>query len=986
MKNVIFIYLSVLIIVISPVLSRAQKTFPVDGIKDRRPGYYAFQHANLTIAPGQELEDATLIIKAGKVEYAGPAKATPDGAVEVNTGGRYIYPSFIDLDSDYGLKRAKFDPKKPLPGPKGWNQAIKTSFDAAEHIMPDTGTQKKYLQAGFGAVLTHRHDGISRGSGALVLLGNLPTVELFVKQRASHHLSFKKGNSKQKYPGSLMGVIALMRQTYYDGKWYKRYGHLEETNESLEAWNALQSLPQILETDHFLDIFRGDRLAKEFNVSYIYRGSGEEYRRSEEIAQIAHKIILPINYPKPMDLRHPLKALYPTYAEMKHWEWAPFNAGVLDQAGVELALTMRGLKSPKDFHKALVKTVSHRWTEAAALKALTVHPAKWLGVYDQIGTLEKGKWANFIITDGSPFHTKTKILENWIKGRKHTITTVPTSGLAGQYDLNWGNHHSKIIVKNNIPNLLLNATDTVKSPLKLERVGKLLQLSFQNSAKGIVRLEGRITREGSWEGTGVDPKGNHFIWNAIADTSLPVIPKSDPPKIESSLPPLSKPFTAYGWMKMPEKNNYLIQHATVWTNTSKGIMRDADVLIINGKIAQVGSGLTTPSKETTVVDGTGMHLTTGIIDEHSHIAITRGVNECTQAVTAEVRIGDVINAEDVNIYRQLAGGVTTSQLLHGSCNPIGGQSAIIKLRWGKLPEELKVEDADPFIKFALGENVKRSYSANNKRYPTTRMGVAQIYEDAFTAAEEYARNKLKNPAKTRVDLEMETIAQILHSKRFVTCHSYVQSEINMLMHTAVKHGFHINTFTHGLEAYKVADKIKAHGAGVSTFSDWWAYKYEVKDAIPYNPAILVKMGVVTAINSDDAEMGRRLNQEAAKGVKYGGLSEEEAWKMVTLNPAKLLHLDHRLGTVEVGKDADLVLWNEDPLSVYALPQATWVDGVKYYDIHTEKEMRAQMEKERNRIAQKMLAEAEKTGKTQAPKALKNHLYHCEDSEDEGNVQ
>ena len=373
-----------------------------------------------------------------------------------------------------------------------------------------------------------------------------------------------------------------------------------------------------------------------------------------------------------------------------------------------------------------------------------------------------------------------------------------------------------------------------------------------------------------------------------------------------------------------------------------------------------------------VIDGTGKHITSGIIDEHSHIAISRGVNEWTQASTAEVRIGDVINSEDVNIYRQLAGGVTASQLLHGSANPIGGQSGLIKLRWGQTPEEMRIDGADGFIKFALGENVKQANwgDKNTVRFPQTRMGVEQVYFDHFTRALEYQAewknhilkvNSLSKKDRSKVspprrDIELEALLEIIEKKRFVTCHSYVQSEINMLMKTAEHFGFRINTFTHILEGYKVADKMKAHGVNASTFADWWAYKYEVIDAIPYNAAILSEVGVTTAINSDDAEMGRRLNQEAAKGVKYGGMSEEEAWKMVTLNPAKILHLDDRMGSIKSGKDADVVIWSDNPLSIYAKVEKTFVDGVCYYDQGEDKQLRQEIVTERARLIQKMIGE------------------------------
>jgi imidazolonepropionase-like amidohydrolase len=388
------------------------------------------------------------------------------------------------------------------------------------------------------------------------------------------------------------------------------------------------------------------------------------------------------------------------------------------------------------------------------------------------------------------------------------------------------------------------------------------------------------------------------------------------------------------------------------------------------------------------MDATGLHLTPGIIDEHSHIAISGGVNESGQAVSAEVSIADVINSDNIHIYRQLAGGVTSAQLLHGSANPIGGQSGLIKFRWGSTPEEMKIKTKDGFIKFALGENVKQSNWGDKftVRYPQTRMGVEQVFYDSFFRAKAYleaweayhslSKKEKAKATKPRKDLELETLAEILNSERFISCHSYSQSEINMLMHVADSMGFTINTFTHILEGYKVADKMKDHGVGASTFSDWWAYKFEVNDAIPYNGAILNEMGVVTAYNSDDAEMARRLNQEAAKAVKYGGVSEEDALKMVTLNPAILLHLDKRMGSIKVGKDADLVLWTDNPLSVYAKVKQTFVDGICLYDSKRDLLLRDVIKKERARLVQKMIKEKGSGGKTQKPAKMQEELYKC----------
>ncbi|NCU03217.1 MAG: amidohydrolase, partial [Chitinophagaceae bacterium] len=444
------------------------------------------------------------------------------------------------------------------------------------------------------------------------------------------------------------------------------------------------------------------------------------------------------------------------------------------------------------------------------------------------------------------------------------------------------------------------------------------------------------------------------------------------------------PFNGYGFTEMPKQETILIKNATVWTNEKEGVLQNTDVLIKNGKIAAVGKNLSDAGAK--VIDGTGKHVTAGIIDEHSHIAAA-SINEGGQSVTSEVRITDNLNPEDINIYRQLSGGVTSSHILHGSANTIGGQTQLIKLRWGANDEGLKFQNWPGFIKFALGENVKRSSSQQNNRFPDTRMGVSQVLIDAFTRAKDYETSwkkydeeKKKNAKATapRRDLELDALVEIMNKKRFITCHSYVQSEITDMIRVADRFGFTLNTFTHILEGYKVADKMKQHGANASTFSDWWNYKMEVVDAIPQNAAIMQKVGINVAINSDDAEMARHLNHEAAKSVKYGGMSEEDALKMVTLNPAKMLHVDDRVGSIKVGKDADVVLWSDHPLSIYAKAEKTIVDGIVYYDREKDKQLRLDIAKERARLMAKMIGE-KRTGGPTVPFSPSMEIMHtCTD--------
>lgn len=972
-----------------------QETFPVNGVFDHRDGKYAFTNATIYVSPQKVIKNATLLVEDGKVKAVNTANA-PKDAIVIDIKGKYIYPSFIDPYSNYGMPVPKAEGAshrlrpQMLSNKKGaysWNEALKTEFRADVAFKADEKAAKELRNIGFGAVITHRHDGISRGASALVQLGQKREHELILKNQVAHQMSFNKGTSTQSYPSSLMGGIALVRQTYLDADWYASPANEKEYNISLQTWNHLKSLPQVFAVRDRLEILRATKIAKEFNQNYIIKGSGDEYMRIDAIKNTQSPLIIPVNYPKPYDVSDTYDTEQISLSDMKHWELAPSNAYFLQKANIPFSFTSYGLKDKKDFLKNIRLAIKRGLSEEQALAALTTTPARLLKVEHLVGTLETGKTANFIITDRPLFDEKAVIYQNWVAGQGFIIRPFKVeSPLAdGGYKLKVGKkeyllHLSKNKEKTKYKIILNDSTNLTVNYTYADGV---FNMSFAEKGKK-TRLSGTVNAPTA-QGKGYNGHGEWITWSISPSKQIPKTEHNKSqkdttaPKTET-LGAITYPFLPYGWEEQPTAKTTLIKNATLWTNEEEGIIQ-ADILIAKGKIVKVGKDI--KASADVVIDATGKHVTSGIIDEHSHIAISRGVNEGTQYSSAEVSIADVINSDDVNIYRNLAGGVVAVQLLHGSANPIGGQSGIIKLRWGLTPDEMKIEHAAPFIKFALGENVKQSNwgDANVIRFPQSRMGVEQVYEDHFTRAKEYG--KLKRSGKPyRKNLEMEVLLEILEKKRFISCHSYVQSEINMLMKVAERHGFVLNTFTHILEGYKVADKMKKHGAGGSTFSDWWAYKYEVIDAIPFNAAILSEMGVVTAINSDDGEMSRRLNQEAAKTIMYGGVSEEEAWKFITLNPAKLLHLDDKMGSLKEGKDADIVIWSQNPLSIYAHAEQTYVDGVLYYDMKRDKEMRTEIRKERNRLIQKMINEKAKGTKTQAPVMRHKHHYHCDHVEDE----
>lgn len=400
-----------------------------------------------------------------------------------------------------------------------------------------------------------------------------------------------------------------------------------------------------------------------------------------------------------------------------------------------------------------------------------------------------------------------------------------------------------------------------------------------------------------------------------------------------------------------QPDHVLLRGATVWTAGDDGILEQTDVLLRRGKIHRVGKDLKAP-RGAVEIDASGRHITPGLIDAHSHAAVVGGVNEATLISTAMVGIEDVIDADSIHIYRQMAGGLTTMQVMHGSANAIGGRNIILKLRWGADPEGLKVDGQPGVIKFALGENPKQSnWGGAGGRYPDTRPGVAQIIDEKFQQAEQYRRDRdnAQGTVPHRRDIEMEVLLGILDGDIHVHSHGYRADEMLELMRIAERHDFRIQTLQHVLEGYKIADEMAEHGAGGSSFSDWWAYKYEVFDAIPYNGAIMHNRGVLTSFSSDDAELARRMNLEAAKAVRYGGLDEHEALKLVTANPAAQLDLADRIGRVAEGLDADVVLWSGHPLKSSSRVDQTWIDGRLYFDRQRDLEQREAWEAERRRL-------------------------------------
>lgn len=978
----------------------AQETFPTNDVRDLRAGAFAFINAKVVASSTSTIENGTLLVREGRIEKIGANLPVPSGYTTIDLKGKSVYPSFIDLHTNYGLPKAE---NAGGPGGGGFggaeqiqsktkgvyspNQSIKSEYQAVRDFTVDAKTAERWRSAGFGAVLSFRADGIARGTSVAVALADDRDQNLVLKDQAAAHLSFNRGTSRQVYPSSLMGFIALLRQTYLDAEWYNKQNPKPYRDLSLEGWIASQNLPQIFDANGWINALRADKIGDEFGKQYIIHSTGDEYQRLKEIKATGAKLIIPVSFPDAYDVEDPLDAESVTLTDMKHWEMAPANPAMLEKAGIQFALTSDRLKERTDFLKNIRKAIEHGLSESTALSAITEVPAKMIGIDNRVGTLATGKDASFLIVSGNLFNDDAVINENWVQGKRYVIKDMDVPDFAGNYtlQLNGKTYGMEITGKPGASKVKIKVTDSLSVDAKSKIEDNLITLSFNPSKKQPepIRLSGWRSANG-WSGKGQFANGNWFDWTASAAGSSDKKEEKakEVKKLKPEIGDVIYPFIAFGTKELPKPEELLIRNATVWTNEKEGVLQGTDVLVRDGKIAGVGKNLTSTGK---VIDGTGKHVTAGIIDEHSHIALA-AINDATTN-SSMVREDDVLNSEDNNIYQQLAGGVVAAQLLHGSANPIGGQSALIKLKWGAGPEELKIKGADKFIKFALGENVKRSSNAQSMRFPQTRMGVEQVYADAFTNALEYEKNwkayqalpeKVRaSTAPPRRDLVDETMLEIIRGKRFITCHSYVQSEINMMMRVAERFGVRINSFTHIMEGYKVADKMRAHGVAAGTFSDWWNYKWEVHYAIPYNAAIMHREGVLTAINSDDANMGRRLNQEAAKAVKYGGISEEDAIKMVTLNPAKILHLDQQMGSIKTGKSADIVLWNGHPLSVYSRAEKTLIEGTVYYDLETDLKRREELRAERARLIRKM-TEAKKSGSPmQRPASSQQIDFDCD---------
>lgn len=990
MKRIVLLTGFLLLLV--PVI--AQTNFPLTGIGDERPGIHAL--INATVVPDWQSEPvkADILIVNGRIEAVGKNIKFPAGTRITDLEGKMIYPSFIDIYTSYGTEKvesgernmiASFMQQSQRGAPAAekprvadyWNQGIKESYNVIGEFKPDKAKAEAYRKAGFGTLLTYKNDGIARGTSALVTLTDEKANKVVIDEHAAVHYSFSRGASEDPYPTAQFGAIALLRQFYLDGEWYGKLPDGYFYDASLEALAQNSSLPKIFEVSNNIEVLRSGAIGNEFGIKYIVKGGGDEYQMIDEIKMAGIDLIIPLKFPDAPDVKDPYEAAGVSFSQLKHWEMAPANAAMVSRAGINFALTSDGLSKPEDFLPALRKTVEYGLDKKIAIKAVTAIPAQMVGAQNQVGAIKKGMIANLLVTSGDILEKDCVIHQNWVQGKPFTLSDPLITDIRGDYNLSVGGEEYgvKIAGKAEKPTVTVKkGEEDVKASITWKN--DLVNMSM-TVPDGMISLSGAYYN-GVLKGDAVMAGGEYTAWKAdpakegdsnSEDSATGRRGREAGEKPAAATAPedlrVMHPFTSYGWYEKPKQETILFKNATIWTLDSQGRIEGADLLVKDGKINRVGKNLDPAGAR--VIDATGMHISPGIIDEHSHIA-SSSTNESGQAITPEVRSGDVVDPTDQSIYRQLSGGVTAAHLLHGSANPIGGQSILIKHRWGATADELKIEGQVGFLKHALGENVKRSTS----RYPNTRMGTEHIIRDSYQRALDYraewARyNALNDKQKATVaaprrDLELDALVDVLEERSFITCHTYVQSEGMMIMKLAEDFGIKAHTLIHFNEGFKIADKMREHGAAASVFSDWWNYKYEVYEGITYNAATLLQQGVLTCLHSDNAEMARRLNQEAGKIVKYGGVDQIEALKLVTLNPAKILHLDHRMGSIEPGKDADVVLWTGNPLSIYSRAKMTLVDGIVYFDEAKDAAMKQEIDTERNRIIQKILSENGASGR------------------------
>jgi imidazolonepropionase-like amidohydrolase len=956
------------------------------------PPYYAITNARIVTVSGAVIENGTVVIANGLIAAVGTNVTVPPEAWVIDGEGLTVYPGLFDALTDIGMPqqqgaggagaRAAAPGAAAAPSADGPEDrpATFSSRAAAGALATDDSRIESWREGGFTTVMTIHADGFVTGQGAVVSLGAGLPAELVVRTPAALRLNLRAPRGPRGYPGSLFAVIAYQKQLFMDAAHHARASAADQARPAgldrpvydpmLEPLGraVAERWPVLIPGDEPREILRAVSLGSELGVRTVVYGAQHGYAVADQLAGAS--VLVNLKWPEKKRDADP--EAEESLSSLRTRAWAPSTPKALHEAGVPFAFYSGGVASPRDVLENVRTAVDAGLPQDAALRALTLGAAEIYGVADRLGSVERGKIANLIVTDGGIFDEDSKVKVIFVDGRKfekpeaERPTEAPTVDLSGTWTLTLESPRG---TQESTAELTMAEDGTLSGSIASQRGegsvtegwvsavsfsftvamsmgGRSMEAVYTGTLEG-EEMEGNVSfGRFSQEFTGTKEAGAVVAAAepAAAEEAAPAAgERPEPAQAAADVAPAAGAMATIDWDAPPP--TLVIQNATVMT-VSNGTIENASVVLRDGKIAAVGTDVSVP-RGATVIDASGKYVTPGVIDAHAHVA-SDATNEGSIAVSSMVRIEDVIDPSDINIYREAAGGVTTSHVLHGSANPIGGQNATIKHRWGEDAEGLIFQGALPTIKFALGENVKRSNSpatpGQQRRYPSSRMGTMDVIRQAFVDAREYKRawdeyesSRDRNAVPPARDLKLEPLVEVLDGTRVVHCHSYRADETLQMVRIAQEFGFRIATFVHGLEAYKLADEIAASGFGVSTFSDWWAYKVEAYDAIPYNSAILTQRGALVSINSDSQEEARHLTQEAGKTMKWGGMSEGEALALVTLNPAIQLGIDDRVGSIEVGKDADLVIWENYPLSAYAKTLTTIVDGRIVFDIERDGE-------------------------------------------------
>lgn len=880
---------------------------------------YAISGARIVTVSGAVIDNGTVVVDDGVIGAVGPGVAAPPGAWVIDGSGKTVYPGLFDALTTLGHGSPPQQPRggfgfgggpggtQPDPSTHSWGPedrpGTSTWLTAADDIDADDDRFESWRNAGFTTVVSARHQGLVPGQAAVLNLRSFDRPrEMVVATPVAMRVNLRdQSRTYTGYPGSPMGVFAYLKQLYYDAKHYD------------DAWAAYEADP------------RGKRRPEWDMALEPIRLQFDEAWPALFPATSRSDVGRAVETTREMGVKPIVYGGHGTYAA----------ADMLADAGIPVLVDLEWPAPPTDADPEAVPSLEQLRlfdrapTTPAALAEADVPFAFYTGGLDR------------------PSEALTAVRRAVAQGlseedaiRALTLAPAEIFGVADRLGS---------VEEGKIANLVVAGGDLLAEDARIETVfvdGEMFDVKGADE-----EADDEEAEEGASAGPGAGPRGGGG--EARGGRGRRGGPGAGASGPDPAAPPIPM---------SPDKGPYrddpttLIRNATVLT-ASRGTLENTDILVRDGKIAEIGTALSAPAGAT-VVDATGKYVTPGIFDAHSHMAAL-SINEGTVNISSMVTIEDVLRPEDVGMYRALAGGVTTINVLHGSANPIGGGNSVIKLRWGADAADLRV-GARKGIKFALGENTKRD--RNPDRYPATRMGVQDVIRQAFLDTREYMEEwdayeaGGRRGVAPRRDLKLEALMEILTGERWVHSHSYRADEILQLLRLAEEFGFTVRTLHHVLEGYKVADEIAVHGAGASTFSDWWAYKVEAYDAIPHNAALMTERGVLVSINSDSGEEIRHLNQEAAKAMKWGGMDEEQALRLITLNPAIQFGIEDRIGSVDEGKDADLAIWEGHPLSMYGKAVQTYVDGKLYFDIDMDRERQQAVQAEKDALVEKHLGD------------------------------